>query len=157
MPLTKFFGLKLFSTFAVLVLADQILKNAALAFLSSGLVVQGGFLSFEIYKNFGIVFGIPFPNGLFYFAVFIFLVLLFAGRIFDSRQPDKYQAIGLVFLLAGATGNIIDRLRWGYIIDFVNIKGMFAFNPADVFIAIGTIMMLENFLSDTGRGKLIFP
>lgn len=151
--LTNFSRLKFLFAVTILVLIDQISKNAALAFLSSGPVSWGGFLSLEIYKNYGIVFGIPFPSGLFYFAFFVFLFLLFAGRFFDSRLPDKNQAIGWVLLLAGAAGNIIDRLRYGYIIDFISVKGIFVFNLADVFIAIGAIILLKKILPNIGRGK----
>lgn len=152
--LTNFSRLKFFFAVVILVLTDQIFKNAILAFLSSGTVSANNYISWEIYKNYGIVFGIPFPNGLFYFAILIFLILLFAGRFFDHRRLDGRQIIGLVFLLAGAAGNIIDRLRWGYIIDFINVKNVLVFNLADVFIAAGAIMLLEKFFPDTGKGKL---
>lgn len=141
--LTSFLRLKFFFAVIILVLTDQIFKNAILAFLSSGPVSWGGFLSLEIYKNYGIVFGIPFPSGLFYFAFFIFLLLLLAGRFFNSRPPDKNQAIGWVLLLAGAAGNMIDRLRWGYIIDFISIGNVLIFNLADIFITAGAIILLE--------------
>jgi len=154
MPVTKFFWLKFFFAVLVLVLTDQILKNAVLAFLSSSPASANDYIVWEIYKNYGIIFGIPFPSGLFYFVIFIFLLLLFAGRFFDPRRLDRRQAAGLIFLLAGAAGNIIDRLHWGYIVDFISVKGIFVFNLADVFIAAGAILMLEKFFPDTGRSRL---
>jgi signal peptidase II len=156
MAVIKFFWLKFSFAFIILVLFDQVFKNAVLAFLSSRPISEGGFISLEVYKNYGIVFGIPFPNELIYFAILIFLFLLFAGRFFDSRRTDKYQAIGLILLLAGAAGNLIDRLRWGYIIDFVSVKGIFVFNLADVFIAIGAILILKKLLvANIGKGAKV--
>lgn len=138
--------LKIFFAIFVLVLTDQILKNAALAFLSSGPVGVSDYFSFEIYKNYGIAFGVPISGGTLYFGVFIFLFLLFAGLLLDFNRPGKYQNSGLVLLLAGAAGNMIDRLRWGYIIDFINIKDIFIFNVADIFIVVGGLMLLRSFM-----------
>lgn len=142
----KFLWLKTFFTVFILVLIDQVLKNAALAFLSQGPVNLSDYFGFEIYKNYGIAFGIPVPGGLFYFAIFFFLLLLFAGKFLNLHRLSALQATSLTFLLAGAVGNIIDRLRFGYIIDFINIGNIFIFNLADAFIVIGGIMLLRSFL-----------
>lgn len=151
---SKPYWLKIFFAIFILVLTDQIFKNAALAFLSQGPVNLSDYFSFEIYKNFGIAFGVPVTGGLLYFAIFIFLLLLFAGKFLDMRRLEGGEAAGLIFLLAGAAGNIIDRLRWGYIIDFISVKSIFVFNPADVFIVIGGIILLRIFLAlDKRRGR----
>lgn len=147
----KFLWLKTFFTVFILVLIDQILKNAALAFLSQGPVNLSDYFGFEIHKNSGIAFGIPIANGVFYFAVFVFLFLLSIGRFLDFQNLSRHQPVGLVFLLAGAAGNMIDRLRWGYIIDLISVKGIFVFNLADVFIVIGAVMLLRDFLDPEKR------
>lgn len=142
----KLLGLKLFSGFFILVLLDQILKNAALAFLSQGALNSSDYFRLEIYKNYGIAFGIPVSARLFYAAIFSFLIFLFAGKVLDLRRLDGRQTAGMAFLLAGAAGNIIDRLRWGYIVDFVSVKGAFVFNFADILILTGAILLLEKIL-----------
>lgn len=147
----KFLWLKTFFTVFILVLIDQVLKNAALAFLSQGPVNLSDYFGFEIYKNYGIAFGIPVPGGLFYFAIFVFSLLVFTGKFLDLRRLDGRQTAGLIFLLAGAAGNIIDRLQWEYIIDYISIGNILVFNLADVFIVIGAIMLLRDFLDPKKR------
>lgn len=137
---------KIALTVVILVFADQIFRNAALAFLSAGPVGISDYFSFEIYKNYGIAFGVPISGGTLYFAVFIFLFLLFTGLLLDFNRPGKYQNPGLALLLAGAAGNMIDRIRWGYIIDFINVNDVFIFNLADVFIVVGGLMLLRSFM-----------
>ena len=55
--------------------------------------------------------------------------------------------LGLGLLLGGAIGNFIDRIRFGYVVDFINVR-LFnsydfpVFNIADISIVIGTIIIL---------------
>lgn len=148
--LNKFLRLKILFAIFVLVIIDQIFKNAALAFLVISRQIND-FLSLEIYKNYGIAFGLPVSASAFYFAVFIFLIIFFLGwhkGIFeDWRELNKEKMRAIILILAGVLGNIIDRARWGYIIDYINIGNMLVFNLADVFIAAGTALFLKKLLT----------
>jgi signal peptidase II len=54
--------------------------------------------------------------------------------------------IGVIFILGGALSNLIDRYRYGCVIDFIDIKIWPIFNLADIFITIGAIIViLRNF------------
>lgn len=152
MPLTKFSALKIFSVIFILVFFDQILKNAALAFLASP-VYLNDFFSLEIYKNYGIGFGLPASAGVFYFAVFLFFIRAISGKFLRFEEMSKKEIIAVSFILGGALGNLIDRISMGYIVDFVNIGNIVIFNPADVFIALGAVILLEKFFPDAGKGR----
>lgn len=144
--LNKFLRFKILFAIFVLAITDQILKNAALAFLIMPRRIND-FLSLEIYKNYGIALGLPVSANLFYFAVFIFLIFIFFGwkkKVWgDWRETNKEKTCAAILIFAGAIGNIIDRARFGYIIDYINIGGLLVFNLADVFIAVGAIILLE--------------
>lgn len=144
--LNKFLRLKILFAIFVLVIMDQIFKNAALAFLIMTRRIND-FLSLEIYKNYGIALGLPVSASLFYFAVLVFLIFIFFGwkkKVWgDWREDDKGKICAAILIFAGAIGNIIDRARFGYIIDYINIGGLLVFNLADVFIAVGAIILLE--------------
>ena len=70
------------------------------------------------------------------------------------RLPSKGQnllAAGLSFILGGALGNVIDRVLWGHVIDFIRVhyeQYYFpAFNVADTAITIGAaLLILDNLL-----------
>jgi signal peptidase II len=76
-------------------------------------------------------------------------ILVWMRRL-DHR--DRLPSLALALILAGAIGNVIDRLRYGYVIDFIDVYydrwHWPAFNVADSAITIGAAMMvLDAFLS----------
>lgn len=67
-----------------------------------------------------------------------------AWWIARERQPVDILALGLV--LGGAIGNIVDRIRFGYVVDFVHLHvsrwSFYVFNVADAAISIGVAILL---------------
>jgi signal peptidase II len=88
---------------------------------------------------------VPFFYGVTIFAV-IAIVLFFRSTPIDQR----FTRFGLVLILSGAIGNFLDRLRWGYVVDFLDVEwnllgwrhDFAIFNVADVAINIGVICYL---------------
>lgn len=72
------------------------------------------------------------------------IVLLFLGFCFE--QNEFSIRLGLAIIIAGALGNLIDRIKYGYVIDFLYIKSKFKkvpiFNIADVAIFVGFLIIL---------------
>ena len=75
-------------------------------------------------------------------------------------QQAKLLALGLSLVLAGAVGNLIDRVRLGYVIDFLHVHYGDAwhfpiFNMADVAINIGVaLILIDAFLLESKRNTL---
>jgi signal peptidase II len=71
-------------------------------------------------------------------------IVLWLRRLDARRQP--LLALGLAFILAGAVGNLVDRLRLGHVVDFIDVhwKDVHfpAFNLADSAITVGAALML---------------
>jgi signal peptidase II len=67
-----------------------------------------------------------------------------------SKQIDSYLLVGLSFFFGGATGNLVDRLRFGEVIDFVDVYVRSfhwpAFNVADASLCVGTAVLFLHFL-----------
>ena len=78
-------------------------------------------------------------------AVILFVVLFISRRFpfLDNRLGKT--ALGLV--LGGAVGNLIDRLRSGYVTDFIDIGIWPSFNVADSAVTVGVIMLAYSLLS----------
>ena len=76
-------------------------------------------------------------NWLFVILSIVFLLILFYffAKIRDLR-------FGLSFVIAGALGNLLDRLVYGHVIDFIHLGFWPTFNLADVFIVVGVILLL---------------
>ena len=69
-------------------------------------------------------------------------VLLNYYRIYNHGKLDGTYKLSLACLLGGAAGNIIDRVRRGYVTDFIQIGKSPVFNIADIFISLGVIIYM---------------
>jgi signal peptidase II len=110
-----------------------------------------GFLHLTLVRNTGMAFGllsgadIPFKAAL---VTILSVAAMGAVSYYALRSPqdEKLTRIGLTFILGGALGNIIDRIRLGYVVDFVDVfyrdTHWPAFNVADACICIGVGLLL---------------
>lgn len=77
-------------------------------------------------------------------AILILFFLLFRHK--HSMNKRKNTQLYLALVLGGAVGNLIDRIRFGYIIDFLDFRIWPVFNLADSAITIGTILLVLQML-----------
>ena len=137
-----------FSLVLILALiADWIAKQWAVESLAeSEVVLIPGILTLTLRHNFGSAFGwkIMSKVGLTLITVFITIILLW---IFIKVVYIR----GISLFLAGAWGNLLDRWRFGYVIDFIEPSFWATFNLADVFIVVGIILILLSFWFDEKR------
>ncbi|MEE9315688.1 MAG: signal peptidase II [bacterium] len=93
-------------------------------------------------ENRGIAFGL-FPQGSSLFIVISLIIIL--GIIFFERKKvikSLKEKFCLGLILGGALGNLIDRLRFGFVIDFLDFRIWPVFNLADSGVCIGGILMV---------------
>jgi len=139
---------------AVLVL-DQLTKVAAADYFVHQMEVRlAPFLSLVLVHNTGAAFGfLSSASG--WQNIFFIIVALIASVVIlwmTSRLDagESLIAIGLMLVLGGAVGNVIDRFVHGYVIDFVDIHYQTwhwpAFNVADSAITIGAVLLLMDAL-----------
>jgi signal peptidase II len=155
------FGLAL--ALVVLVL-DQVTKILALETLfTDGSIIQvTGFFNLVAVWNPGVSFGLfasasaseYMPYLLSGFALVVVVFLLFWLR----KAETSALVIGLAMVIGGALGNVIDRLRFGAVIDFVDwhVGGYHwpAFNIADAGITLGVaLLLLDGFTSKPNDGE----
>jgi len=83
------------------------------------------------------------------------VILLLYVLIFYRRFPFLVNRLGksaLGLVLGGTTGNLIDRLRFGYVTDFIDVGIWPAFNIADSAVVVGIIIFASSILSLTRTG-----
>ena len=122
---------------AALVVVDQAIKAAVLAWVPLHALAAGGLITYV--RNTGITFG--FLAGANTAMIFVSIVALGALG-WAMRTADRPSRIGITMLLAGVTGNFIDRIVHGAVIDYVRIGGFPVFNLADSLIVTGIIWLL---------------
>jgi len=74
-------------------------------------------------------------------------IALYARRL---QAHERIARLGLACILGGALGNLIDRVRQGYVLDFVDVYWgtwhFWAFNVADASISIGAVLVFADLL-----------
>jgi signal peptidase II len=135
------------SVFGVALIADQLLKLEILRQLSAvGELFFLRIIKIRFFANTGVAFGIPLGGWwLVVFLVLVFLVLLYLYMKY-LRSDKLVAVVALALVLGGAVGNIIDRIRLGYVVDYVAISILPVFNLADVFIIAGILIMVWRIL-----------
>lgn len=144
---------------AFLIIADQLSKGAIQTSLYYGqtIPVIEGFFSIAYVKNTGAAFGFG-ANGPEWFRQIFFLGLpvIFCGWIFylliKTLKGPFYVSLAYALILAGATGNLIDRFSLGYVVDFIMFywkdesNHFPAFNVADSCITVAAVLLIIDFL-----------
>ncbi|MCM8791600.1 MAG: signal peptidase II [Candidatus Omnitrophica bacterium] len=91
--------------------------------------------------NTGGFFGV-FKNNNFIFIIVSFLAIILIIRDLRDASTDNNFKVALTLIIAGAMGNLIDRLLWGYVIDFLDFRIWPVFNIADTSISCGVILII---------------
>jgi len=127
----------------VMLVLDQVTKAWAHSSLEIGEPVDFGW---QLVYNDGIVFGIDLPIW-FIFGLTIAILALGTYLVIQEKLwQDKWHLTGLALILSGAIGNVIDRVRFGYVIDFIKVYWWPNFNLADIFIVCGVLLFAYEFL-----------
>ena len=132
--------------FLVIVFLDQITKYFALLYLrgKESFVLIPGVFELCYLENRGAAFGILQNKGFFFVIVTILFMLIaavFYIRIPNSRKFYSLQWL-VVFVVAGAAGNMIDRVFRGYVVDFFyfSLIDFPVFNVADCYVTISVFI-----------------
>lgn len=129
---------------ALVILLDQFTKFLATSYLSLNrpLPVVKNILNLTLVHNRGAAFGILKNQTPLLIITSIFaVVLIFLNLKGNKHKQPLIYTLSLNFILAGALGNLIDRLLYGYVIDFIDFRIWPVFNIADSAITIGAILL----------------
>ena len=138
--------------FVVFLSADQLSKGWALKHLTGG---ESKDFGLELTHNNGIVFGFDLPLVMIYLLTVAILALGTYLVIKNKLWQDHMHLFGLSLILAGAIGNLVDRVRFGYVVDFIKIYWWPTFNLADVWIVLAVLMFAwESFVRGEEIEKL---
>jgi signal peptidase II len=138
---------------------DRISKWVVMASLRPGeswnpVAALERYVSLTYVTNTGAVFGL-FPD---YGSIFMVIAVVVVAAIilYYRHLPGDQWLVqtSLGLQLGGALGNLIDRLRYGHVIDFIDFKFWPVFNVADSSIFVGVVILAFHLLRDRGDGEL---
>lgn len=133
----------------VMIVLDQITKIIAqnvLPFGGTGVSVIDNFFYFTYATNFGGAWSL-FEGHTWMFILAAVIAVGVLGYFFmQTKIEDRFTRFGLIMVLAGAIGNCIDRVLYGFVRDFVDLiilgYDFPIFNIADVCICLGTFFVI---------------
>lgn len=142
---------------AFIVVLDQATKALVAASLPmyESVTIIPGFLDFTHVRNTGAAFGLlnttDLPMKGFVMVAMAMVAIAAIGAYGATLRADENIArAGLALVLGGAIGNLIDRARLGYVLDFVDVYSgawhFWAFNVADAAITVGAILVIFDLL-----------
>ena len=124
--------------------SDQISKLSVLKTLENGEIEISRFFSFTLVRNKGVLFGL-FSNSYMKIPIIVISFAVILGILIyalNVSAESKFLLFSLGLIEGGITGNLIDRVRFGYVIDFLNFKVWPVFNFGDIFIVVGTFLII---------------
>lgn len=130
--------------------ADQFTKWIVVRnmYLHESIQVIPGIFSITRIHNTGIAFGL-FPGIPDVFTVITLMSMLIVVYFYLTIEPrTMLLTVGCALILGGALGNLLDRFRLGYVVDFIHFSFWPAFNVADSSVTIGVALLLLNFLTE---------
>ena len=129
---------------AVIVAIDQLTKAVVRnnMYIGESKPIINNFFHLTYITNDGMAFGINFPFGIYIFSTIslIFTVFLF-WYLWTIKEDGIVIRIGVALIIAGAVGNLIDRIFLGSVVDFLDFMignyHWYVFNFADSYVTVG--------------------
>ena len=135
--------LLVYATAAIVVALDQAAKLAAVAWLRplDSVPLIGPWVSLTWATNTGGAFGVLSSSTtlLAIVATLVVVALIYTASRLGS---GRLVAVGVALVIGGAIGNLIDRVRVGYVIDYIDFHFWPVFNIADIAITIGAGLLV---------------
>lgn len=141
--------MKLIALFSfIIIIIDRIIKILIENFLQFGIrnKVINNFFYLTFCKNEGAAFSIFYGKTIFFIVVAAFAVYFLYKSIKNKQKLKKFDIICYSLLFGGIVGNLIDRLLYGYVIDYLDFElfnyNFAIFNFADICIVLGALILL---------------
>jgi signal peptidase II len=156
--------MSIFGLIVIIVALDQWSKWAiktSFQLYESKPVIQD-FFHFTYVTNDGMAFGLSFPGGKHILLVMTILLTGFiVGFLWKEKDGHPLVKYGLALILSGAIGNLVDRLFYGKVVDFLDVMvgnfHWYIFNVADSAVTIGMVLfIIHSFIvEESSEDKLV--
>lgn len=133
---------------AVLIFLDQLTKHFAVVYLKDAVPVSiiDGVFELNYLENRGAAFGMLQDQKLFFIFIAVVILAVILYVLIKTPNQRKYTKlhIALVFIAGGAIGNMIDRLKLDYVVDFLyfSLINFPIFNVADIYVTLSAIYLV---------------
>lgn len=143
----------------ILVILDQYVKNLVVLNIPLGEHINliDNFFSLTYVRNYGAGFSILQNATVFLSLLSIVAIIVLTYMLFKTKNNDTLSKISYLLIISGAIGNLIDRIRLGYVVDFLDFiiinYDYPVFNIADSFITIGCFLLIFMVIMESKNAK----
>lgn len=123
-------------------LFDRMTKLFALERLEQAVVLIPRVLQLELIGNTNFLFYWDVSPVLMFISIAVVMVCMLVMSVREYMAGHIVQVGLLALILVGACSNILDRIRYGFVIDFINVPFWSVFNVADIYIVVGALALL---------------
>jgi signal peptidase II len=131
-------------TIIALIVIDQISKYLALNNLANigSIPIIENIFHLTYVENRGAAFGM-FQNNQIVFIIVAVVASIVGLYYIYKKKLNLLGNISIVLIISGAIGNLIDRVRLGFVVDYFDFRFIwdYVFNVADIFVVVGTILL----------------
>lgn len=121
------------------VILDRFFKIVSLQQFNYTLITD--WLKFSLAKNYFIAFSIPLSGILLNYIILFIIFGLIYSFLFNKSQSFAIKS-AFLFIILGASSNLLDRFKYGYVVDYLNVKWFTVFNIADAMIVCAIFYLL---------------
>ncbi|MBU0540148.1 signal peptidase II [Patescibacteria group bacterium] len=122
--------------------ADRLTKLYFISDIQSQTVIMPNLLAFTAHRNYGILANLPLPRFLIFAVTGLAGAVILNGLKNSQRKKALGEMFALILILAGALGNLWDRLQYGFVLDWILLFNRSIINLADIFIFSGLIIYI---------------
>lgn len=140
----KRYRLNILCIVCFVIVVDRVLKILFENILSShDIVLIDNLLSFSLVRNTGVAFSFFANNKIVLIAVPIIYILAILIFLYNkASRINQSTRIFLSFIVGGGIANLIDRIKDGYVVDYIAVSKFPVFNFADICITVSVILLL---------------
>jgi lipoprotein signal peptidase len=118
---------------------DLLLKKFAYLHKGFELKIITGLLFFNFEPNYNIAFSINIINSeILPYIIFFLIILLIYLFVWLIKNGKFYESLLILIIIFGSANNLFDRVKYGFVVDYLYLNRMFIFNLSDVLIVLGS-------------------
>lgn len=128
---------------AIFFLADRYFKFLAItSWPGHSQKIIGKLLTFNFVPNDKIAFSLPLSGAWLSVLIAIIIGIILLYTTLNAKRLSKIEIFCFSGILLGAISNLVDRFKYGYVIDYLDLKWFTVFNLADTLISVSTVVLI---------------
>lgn len=147
-----------YSVIVFFIYLDRFLKFLAINdFFNPPIRIFSDFFKLNFAGNYNIAFSLPLTGNFLVGLVIMINIGLAIVLVKTLNHGRRYEAGAIFVVLAGSFSNLIDRVKFGYVIDYLDLRYFTVFNISDILIVVGVLLLIfayhesDNKIKETDR------